>query len=149
MLDKILDHQRWADFRTLESLRQVAAPKEARSVFGHIIGAETIWADRIAGLPQSSPVWPVLDLDTTAEVLEALHDRFAAYCRTDLSRIVKYTNSDGVHFETSVADILTHIALHGAYHRGQVAHLLRSGNVEPQPTDYIQFVRGAPAAKNQ
>jgi uncharacterized damage-inducible protein DinB len=63
--------------------------------------------------------------------------------------MVHYTNSDGQHFETSVSDILTHVALHGAYHRGQVAHLLRGAGAEPQATDYIQFGRGAPASKNQ
>ena len=38
------------------------------------------------------------------------------------------------------------LLLHGAYHRGQIALLLREGGAEPAPTDYIAFVRGAPAA---
>ena len=58
-------------------------------------------------------------------------------------------NSAGEHFETTVSDILTHVALRRAYHRGQVAHLLRQAGAEPQPTDYIPIVRGASAAKNQ
>lgn len=149
MLKRILDHQHWADLRTLESLRAQSAPEEARRLFGHIIGAEIIWADRIAGLPQSSPVWPELDLDKATGVLEVLHQRFDDFCDSDPERIVRYTNTDGDAFETSVSDILTHVALHGAYHRGQVAHLLRKATAEPNPTDYIQFVRGAPAAKNQ
>ena len=36
--------------------------------------------------------------------------------------------------------------MHGSYHRGQVAMLLRQSGAEPLPTDYIVFVRGVPAA---
>jgi uncharacterized damage-inducible protein DinB len=45
-----------------------------------------------------------------------------------------------------VEDILLQIFLHGTYHRGQVALLLRQGEATPAPTDYIAYVRGAPAA---
>jgi uncharacterized damage-inducible protein DinB len=39
-----------------------------------------------------------------------------------------------------------HVAMHGSYHRGQITMLVRDAGAEPQPTDYIAFVRGAPAA---
>jgi len=39
--------------------------------------------------------------------------------------------------------------MHGCYHRGQVAMLIRDGGGTPAPTDYIAFVRGAPAATRQ
>jgi uncharacterized damage-inducible protein DinB len=42
--------------------------------------------------------------------------------------------------------MLTHVAMHGSYHRGQIAAALRAGGDIPSPTDYIAFVRGAPAA---
>jgi uncharacterized damage-inducible protein DinB len=38
------------------------------------------------------------------------------------------------------------VALHGSYHRGQIALLVRAGGSTPAPTDYIAFIRGAPAA---
>jgi uncharacterized damage-inducible protein DinB len=36
--------------------------------------------------------------------------------------------------------------LHGAYHRGQIALLIRQAGAVPAPTDYVAFVRGAPTA---
>jgi uncharacterized damage-inducible protein DinB len=48
-----------------------------------------------------------------------------------------------------VDDILLHVALHGSYHRGQVALLVREAANKPAPTDYIGFVRGVPAATRQ
>jgi uncharacterized damage-inducible protein DinB len=64
----------------------------------------------------------------------------------DLTREIDYTNTAGRAFRSRVDDILTHVALHGSYHRGQLAMLARQGGGEPASTDYIAFVRGAPAA---
>jgi uncharacterized damage-inducible protein DinB len=45
--------------------------------------------------------------------------------------------------------MLVHVALHGQYHRGQVALLLRASGFEPATTDYIAWTRGVPAATRQ
>jgi uncharacterized damage-inducible protein DinB len=37
------------------------------------------------------------------------------------------------------------VALHGSYHRGQIALLMRQGGGAPAATDYIAFVRDMPA----
>jgi uncharacterized damage-inducible protein DinB len=66
-----------------------------------------------------------------------------------LEKPVTYRNSAGDQFTSTVEDILTHIALHGSYHRGQIAASVRAGGDTPSPTDYIAFVRGAPAATRQ
>jgi uncharacterized damage-inducible protein DinB len=54
---------------------------------------------------------------------------------------MEYRNSAGVPFHTSVADMLAQAALHGSYHRGQIALLVRQGGGTPAVTDYIAFVR--------
>jgi len=74
-----------------------------------------------------------------AQLLEALDE-------AALDQEIPYTNSAGLSFHSRRSDILLHVALHGCYHRGQVALLLRRAGNEPQPTDYIAFVRGAAAA---
>jgi uncharacterized damage-inducible protein DinB len=38
--------------------------------------------------------------------------------------------------------MLTHVALHGVHHRGQIAASLRSNEIEPPALDYIRFARG-------
>jgi uncharacterized damage-inducible protein DinB len=40
-----------------------------------------------------------------------------------------------------VIDILTHVVVHGAYHRGQIAKLLGRAGVAAVNTDYITFAR--------
>jgi uncharacterized damage-inducible protein DinB len=63
-----------------------------------------------------------------------------------LEKPVTYRNSAGDQFTSTVEDILTHVAMHVSYHRGQIAAALRAGGDTPSPTDYIAFTRGAPAA---
>lgn len=98
-------------------------------------------------------MWPALDLDACGALAAANHAGFskliASLDEAGLEREVPYTNSAGVAFRTSSRDILMHVALHGCYHRGQVALTLRSAGAEPVPTDYIAFVRGTPAATRQ
>jgi len=64
----------------------------------------------------------------------------------DLARVVSDKTSAGHPYEATVEDILLHVPLHGSYHRGQVATLLRQAGSEPVATDYIVFSRDAPAA---
>ena len=63
-----------------------------------------------------------------------------------LRREVAYSNSAGVAFHSTVEDILLQVAMHGSYHRGQIALLLRQEGAEPAATDFIGFARGVPAA---
>lgn len=61
-----------------------------------------------------------------------------------LQHEVEYHTSNGATFRNSVADILTHVALHGSYHRGQIALVTREAGPTPVPTDYIVRARTAP-----
>ena len=73
-------------------------------------------------------------------------ESIASSSTEQLQRVVPYTNSAGLSFESSLEDMLMQALLHGCYHRGQIALLVRGAGAEPAPTDYIAFVRGVPAA---
>jgi len=150
-MDRLVAHLGWADALVLESLRR-ATPLDARAfeIYRHVLGAEDVWLARLKGEKPALAVWPELTLDACASAakrnLEGLRAYVAALAPGDLTRGVTYVNSAGRQFTSSVEDILLHVFLHGAYHRGQVALALRSSGAEPAPTDYIAFARGAPAA---
>lgn len=153
MLDsllRLLDHLAWADGRALAAISSAAEPP-ARAVrlLAHVLGAEHEWLARLEGRAGTVPVWPELTLDEAARVAA---ENVAGYRRfltglgpDDLARAVTYRNSAGTAFTTPVADILLHLFLHGSYHRGQVALLLRDAGTAPLPTDYVAYVRGLPA----
>ncbi len=141
----------WADERALTALREAGDGHEAaREFYAHVLGAEHVWLARLRERPADVPVWPDFDRERCERLAADARDAYSAYLqslkRVDLERSVSYVNSAGQAFESRVEDILMHVLLHGAYHRGQVALLLRQGGAQPIPTDYIAFVRGAPAA---
>ncbi|HWE42417.1 MAG TPA: DinB family protein [Gemmatimonadaceae bacterium] len=150
-LPKLIDHLEWADAKALAALRGAARPDaKVREIYSHILGSEHTWIARIEGRTPSLAVWPTLgdgEIEHVArENVAALRRIIEGVTEVDLARVVAYRNSAGHPFESTVEDILLHVALHGSYHRGQVAMLLRQGGTEPAPTDYIAFIRGAPAA---
>lgn len=140
----------WADERILESLRQPDVPERAIDLYAHVLGAEHVWLARLEQRPRTGPVWPVMTVDECAALAAENRATFRAYVdrltSDDLRRTVHYRNSAGDEFDNAIEDILVHVAMHGSYHRGQVTMLVRDAGAEPRPTDYIAFVRGAPAA---
>jgi uncharacterized damage-inducible protein DinB len=139
-------HMAWADRRAIESLRAGPAPDGERlRLFAHVVATEHLWLSRIHGRPARVAVWPALTVDECAALADenrtAYDALLAGSAPDDLGRGVQYRNSAGNEYRNTVADILTHVALHGAYHRGQVATATRAAGGVPVPTDYIVFVR--------
>ncbi len=151
-LRKLIDHLKWADAAALEALRtSPGSDARALTIYAHVLGAEAVWLSRLAGRPSDVAVWPVLSLEQAAALaarnaaeLDAL---LSSLDPDDLGREIDYRTSDGRPFRSRIEDILLHVALHGSYHRGQVALLIRATGGEPASTDYIAFIRGAPAAR--
>src|SRR5262249_35028325 len=143
---KLFRYVAWANRRVIESLReQPATLPEALPLFAHLLAAEHIWLSRVRGRAATVPVWPELTLDQCASLADenavAYADLVASADASALDRRIRYRNLAGVEYETPMAEILTHVATHGAYHRGQVAKAIgRAGGKSPN-TDFITFVR--------
>jgi len=151
-LRKLIEHLKWADAAALEALRRSSgSDTRALTIYSHVLGAEAVWLARLAGRPSDVAVWPILSLEQAASLAERnaaeLDALLASLSPDDLGREIDYRTSDGRAFRSSIEDILLHVALHGSYHRGQIALLIRGGGGEPASTDYIAFIRGAPAAR--
>ncbi len=153
-LHRLFDHMAWADDQVIAGLQ--AAPGSdpaALEYFAHVIGAEHIWLTRIQQESPRLAVWPKLTVDEAAwyaaENITGFRAVLEAASPNDLQTAISYVNTAGKAFTTPLDDILLHVALHGAYHRGQVSLLVRRSGGTPAPTDYIAFARGAPAATRQ
>ena len=145
-LRRLVEHMAWADQRVLQSLRAARnASPPAFSLYAHVLGAEHTWLARILGEAPRVAVWPDLSMDECESLAERNVESLGKVVNgmedADRARPITYRNTAGVEFTTALEDILLHVAMHGGYHRGQVAALLRSAGDEPNPTDYIQWVR--------
>jgi uncharacterized damage-inducible protein DinB len=151
---RLVTHLEWADQRTLTSLRSAGnAPAKALELYSHILGSEHVWLSRMYGVPARLAVWPTLSLDECGKVAAENAAQFSkvvdGLTGNALERGITYKNSAGEQYTSTLEDILTHVFMHGSYHRGQVASLIRAAGDTPAPTDYIFFTRGSPAATRQ
>lgn len=142
---RLHQHMAWADTHVLQRLRNLTEPRTLR-LFAHLLAAEQVWLTRLQGKESAAlEIWPELSLEECAALAEQNRAEYTRYLdalpEAHLASTVTYRNSKGTEFTTSVQDILTHVALHGSYHRGQIASAVRSAAAEPATTDFIAFVR--------
>jgi uncharacterized damage-inducible protein DinB len=154
ILPQLFEHLKWADERVHESLvGAVNPPPHTLDLFAHVIAVEHVWLSRIRGEKPEVAVWPKLSLAQCAELGTRNANELLALVESvdeiALDSGITYRNSAGAEFTSTLRDILVHIALHGAYHRGQIAAAVRAGGDTPASTDYIAFARGVPAATRE
>lgn len=153
-IQRLFEHAAWADALVAEAIeRQENVADDTVELFAHVLGAEEVWLSRLEQRTASLAVWPKLTRSELGDTAAAIAQKYRSYVARltpeDLPAEVAYTNSIGQSFRTPVGEILIHVAMHGSYHRGQVALRMRRDGALPAPTDYIAFVRGVPAATRQ
>lgn len=133
----------WANRQTLNSLqRSQHPPPKSVQRMGHLIGAEEIWSQRLSGIPTTARVWPDLPLEACTERLDALKHVWEDLLATiEFGTTIRYTNTKGSVYTNMVEDIMTHVVMHQAHHRGQIASDLRENGDTPAITDYIFYLR--------
>ena len=136
----------WANREELRTLTSLPGPLPAAiRLFTHILAAQALWLDRLLGNKPRMAVWPELSLEDCEPHLRELEADWRKYlagaAEGQLSSACHYTNSKGEPFENAVLDILTHLLLHSACHRGQIALELRKNGQQPAYVDYIHAAR--------
>jgi uncharacterized damage-inducible protein DinB len=145
---RLFAYDAWANREALASLQQAPAPPpHALKLLAHIAGALWLWLERLrpgaTGLRLA--VWPDMSPDACAATLDHLAGAWDAYlARLDdagLTQTAAYTNTKGEAYTSRVEDVLMHVAMHGAYHRAQIAADVRAAGLTPAYTDFIHAVR--------
>ena len=143
-LADIFDHMWWGNDQLFAELERVPPDAETMRLFSHLIATEHLWLSRIDGVDPAVAVWPTLTLAECATLARDNRRRLEELLsRPDGTRAqrARYRNTAGKSFENSVGEILTHVALHGHYHRAQIAKTMRAAGREPLNTDYIGYAR--------
>ena len=142
-LRRLLQYDAWANRETVESLGE-RPPERSLRWMAHIVGAEYLWLARMNRQPSPLAVWPDLGVDACREKvteLGRLWPEFLESHRNSLADTVSYTNTKGEAWTNTVEEVLTHVTIHSAYHRGQIASDVRAAGMTPVLTDYIHAVR--------
>jgi uncharacterized damage-inducible protein DinB len=136
-LRRLFEYDHWGNREALGSLSTVSVSVERPlKTFSHIIGAQRIWLARLGSsdLP-SAGSWPTLTLDECCAATEEMHQRWTAFLGRltpeKLGEDLVYRSSKGVEFKRVIQDVLMHLVTHSAYHRGQLAVVVRETGVKP------------------
>jgi uncharacterized damage-inducible protein DinB len=141
-LERLFAWDDWANHEEVSRLTGTAAPPAAVRLLGHIIGAQWLWLARLRKEKAKMAVWPDLTIEQCASELSELRDAWReTLVAADRDSKVEYRNSKGELWSSTVDEVITHVLMHGTYHRGQIATVVRQGGETPAYTDLIHAVR--------
>ena len=139
---RLFRYDDWANREEVARLSEISNPPErVLKVLAHIVGTEWTWLARLEGSTPKMATWPDLTIAQCAAEFALLRKAWEDYLAKNPSGEIEYRNTKGLVWKSDVDDVLTHVAMHGAYHRGQIATLVRGAGEEPAYTDYIQCTR--------
>jgi uncharacterized damage-inducible protein DinB len=135
----------WANRRIIVAVRE-SGSQRCRQILAHLLTTEEEYLARLFGKDSTGfDFWPELTTEecgvlarTVAEKYEKLMRRFD---EEGLDLWTRYRTSQGVPHENDFRDMLTHVIIHSATHRGNIMLKLRDEGFEPPVIDYIIYVR--------
>jgi uncharacterized damage-inducible protein DinB len=139
-------YDEWANREVLNAIRAASGTNQrSLQLMSHILAAELVWLERLKQQPQSVPVWPEPDLAQCEAQAARLGEQWLEFLDLitagDVSQSISYKNTKGEQWTNTIVDILTHVVMHSAYHRGQIASHMRANGQTPAYTDFIHGVR--------
>lgn len=143
---RLFSYDDWANREILQSFQLLETPPQrAVKRLAHILSAEKLWLERLLAAKQSLPVWPAFTIEQCRVELDELKEGWKRYQdslgEAGLSETLTYQNTKGEAFTSSKQDILMHVIMHSAYHRGQIAADMRDAGYAPAYTDFVHAVR--------
>ncbi len=155
-LTELLAYDRWANHKILDAvtaLDTVQFTKPMSGSFGsvrdtlvHLAWAEWIWTKRWQGTSPQERADP-RDFPTAESIAKYMQETEAAQAEIfkgrepDIRGVrIRYTNLKKEVYEYSFEEMVHHLTMHSAYHRGQLATLLRQLGEVPPTTDYLVFI---------
>lgn len=142
----LFEYENWANKEIGNLLLTLSEPPEkAMSLMSHIINAQIVWLSRLKKVASDVKVWQLYSKSEISGALEKsssdLSDFINNISESDIESVIEYANTKGEKFRSGVKDILTHMSIHSAYHRGQIIIEIKPFVQTVSYTDYIHYVR--------
>lgn len=151
----LIGYKQWADDGLLAVINGTLARLDAddttilRRILDHIHAVDMIFQHHLRGLPHSfqAPRSAELpDFHTLATGMREVDQWYSSYVANmpeqDLEQSVDFAFSNGSPARMSRAEIILHVCLHGAYHRGNAGLVLQKKGIAPNNdrlTDFLEL----------
>ena len=155
-LSDLMAYNRWANHQYLEVLAKLDSERFTRKLGGsfgsirdtlvHLAWAEWLWVERWQGRSPQMRATPdqfpaVSSLQSYLKEVEDAQVRVLEHVQGGaMTGRIRYTNFKKEVWEYSFEQTVHHLTMHSAYHRGQLATLLRQVDFVPPTTDYLIYV---------
>lgn len=141
----LFEYDDWANRRTLDALRNQTSER-SRQILAHILITKQEYFERLRGKDSTGfNFWPDLSVDECARLTDITTDNYKRLLddadESLLDQAAAYKTSEGVPFENTYRELLTHVLLHSSIHRGNIVLKMREAGLEPPKIDYILFLR--------
>jgi uncharacterized damage-inducible protein DinB len=150
---ELLRYNTWANKRVLDTVAALDTGQFTRSLGGsypsvqatltHIVWAEWVWLERWQGRSPKELFTPeefpsVSELRNRWCQIQVSQEAFGGSLTAEqLQQVLRYTNRKGEVWEYALWRMLYHLCNHSAYHRGQVANMIRLLGARPVTTDFL------------
>jgi uncharacterized damage-inducible protein DinB len=155
-LPDLMAYDRWANHQYLDVISMldeeqftqnlVSSYPSVRETLLHLAWAEWLWVERWQGRSPKTRIAPE-ELPKLSNVRSYLKDVEDAQVRFlqglppgGETQRIRYTNIKGEEWEYNLEQMVNHLVIHSAYHRGQLATMLRQLGAVPPTTDYLVFL---------
>ena len=139
-LPTLVRHNVWANDEWIALMQGCQPPPaELLRIMSHVLLGEQAWFQRLADENPDRDIWRTLSTGALREMHTQHAERYRALLDADVDRLVEFVRFTAERGRASVGDILVHLALHGAHHRGQLAARAAAYGIACPNTDFIQF----------
>jgi Uncharacterized protein conserved in bacteria len=144
-LRNLFAYNDWANRRVIVALKNSDSEKSLL-ILAHLLVTENEYYERLYGKDSTGfDFWPNLNLTECGELAKATAERFEKLLRRfddeGLDITVRYRTSEGIQYENTYREMLTHVLLHSSIHHGNIILKLREDGFEPPKIDYIIYLR--------
>ncbi len=122
--------------------RQDHLPIKCLEIFAHIINVHELWLNRITNVADGE-VWawrPLTKSELATHNSDNYYITLGLIASESYGKIYNwnfsYKNQEGKYIQTCLTDAYLHIISHSAYHRGQLAYILRQSGISLPETQF-------------
>ncbi len=144
-LRELFAYNDWANRRIVARLKSNGSEK-ARRILAHLLITEKEYFERLYGKDSTGfDFWQDLSAEDCGDLAKENAENYERILKRfddeGLGQIARYKTSEGAAHANTFRELLTHVLLHSATHRGNIIIKMREENFAPPKIDYIIYLR--------
>jgi uncharacterized damage-inducible protein DinB len=144
-LRQLFEYNDWANRRMIVSLKENGSQRGIE-ILAHLLITEKEYFERLYGKDSTGfDFWPQMSIQECSALAKENAGRYEQLLKRfddeAIGMYVKYKTSEGVEYENTFREMLSHVLIHSSTHRGNIMLNLREEGFQTPAIDYIIYLR--------